>query len=109
LAKIYEKKSSRPTSSQSPINPRSDRKTRLLDRCMRGFAPPRPQKFPYNAALNGPAIFPYRDNSQSEAHAEVFTDFCARQRLSEPRTKFMFICLRVPLQKTLSNAASTVV
>src|SRR5688500_3494264 len=61
---------------------------------MRGFAPPRPQKFPYNAALNGPAIFPYRDNSQSEAHAEVFTDFCARQRLSEPRTNLcLFACV----------------
>ena len=45
---------------QSPVNPRSNLKTLLADCCRCHFAAPRGRKFPYNAHLNGPAIFPYR-------------------------------------------------
>jgi hypothetical protein len=45
---------------QSPVNPHSNLKTPLADRSECHFAAPRGQKFPYNAHLNGPAIFPYR-------------------------------------------------
>jgi hypothetical protein len=61
MAKIQEKKSSPTNVAQSPINPHSDRKTAPIDRSVSHFAAPQHAKLPYNAALNGPAIFPYRD------------------------------------------------
>ncbi|WP_205890221.1 hypothetical protein, partial [Pseudomonas frederiksbergensis] len=45
---------------QSPVNPRSNLKTPPAERSECHFAAPRGRKFPYNADLNGPAIFPYR-------------------------------------------------
>jgi hypothetical protein len=47
--------------AQSPVNPRSDRNTAAVDRSVSHFAAPQLAKLPYNAALNGPAISPYRD------------------------------------------------
>jgi len=52
---------------QSLVNPRSHAGMPPATSSVSYFAAPRRQKSPYNAALNGPAISPYRDQSQPEA------------------------------------------
>ncbi|EPA93942.1 hypothetical protein PG5_55920 [Pseudomonas sp. G5(2012)] len=47
--------------------------------------------------------------SQSEAPQQHSMLICAHQWLSEPRTKLCLFACVAPLQKTISNAASTAV